>query len=157
RVRLGLLALRARWVKDWRPLEDVTAAGWLRQLGGDKVFEGVWGPLLRGKFGEDASEGSAVWFWNKLKLRGGSRGEAGGSQVAYFEGGSAALADEMAGTIESAGGRLLTRKPVSALLVDEGRVVGIRADGEDHLADATIATPALPIIANLVRPHASAH
>jgi hypothetical protein len=46
---------------------------------GEKVYRSVWEPLLRGKFGPYAEEVSAMWFWNKLKLRGGSRGRAGAS------------------------------------------------------------------------------
>ena len=51
RIRLGLLALRARGVKDWRALEDRAAAEWLREMGGERVYRVVWEPLLRGKFG----------------------------------------------------------------------------------------------------------
>ena len=55
-------------------LEDRTAADWLREIGGEGGCRVVWEPLLRGKFGDLAEEAAAVWFWNKLKLRGGSRG-----------------------------------------------------------------------------------
>lgn len=74
RIRLGLPALRARRVKDWRVLENRTAANWIREVDGERVYRVIWEPLLRGKFGNVAQEVSAVWFWNKLKLRGGSCG-----------------------------------------------------------------------------------
>ena len=96
RLRLGLLALRARRVKEWRALEDRTAANWLREMGGERVYRVVWEPLLRGKFGDLAEEVAAVWFWNKLKLRGGSRGSGGGERLAYYRGGFAALAAALA-------------------------------------------------------------
>ncbi len=35
RIRLGLLALRARRVLDWSKLESLTAAEWLRSMGGE--------------------------------------------------------------------------------------------------------------------------
>jgi len=69
RIRLGLLALRARRVGDWRGLEQRSAAAWLRDLGGERVYRVVWEPLLRGKFGAVADEVSAVWIWNKLRSR----------------------------------------------------------------------------------------
>src|ERR671917_1167403 len=68
RFRLGLLALRARRVREWRGVEDLTAEEWLVRLGGREVYDSVWKPLLEGKFGQHAPEISAVWFWNKLKL-----------------------------------------------------------------------------------------
>src|SRR5262249_48335296 len=44
RLRLGALALRARRIKDWRPLERMSAREWLISLGGRKVFDVVWSP-----------------------------------------------------------------------------------------------------------------
>ncbi|MHB1223006.1 MAG: NAD(P)/FAD-dependent oxidoreductase [Gemmatimonadaceae bacterium] len=154
RLRLGLLALRARAVTDWRALEDLTAEEWLVGLGGRAVYDVVWQPLLDGKFGPYAGEVSAVWFWNKLKLRGGSRGRGGAERLAYYRGGFAALADRLADGIRAAGGEVRTSQPVHELLVDDGRVVGVEAGGESIRADAVIATPALPIVADLVAPYA---
>ncbi len=41
RVRLGLLALSARRVRDWRRLEDITAADWLWHLGDEHDYRVV--------------------------------------------------------------------------------------------------------------------
>ena len=155
RIRLGLLALRTRRVKDWRALEDRTAADWLREMGGERVYRVVWEPLLRGKFGDMMEEVSAVWFWNKLKLRGSSRGKGGEEQLAYYRGGFSALADAMAEAIRAQGGEIRTNAIVSQLQVESGQVTGVVAAGEKISANAVIATPALPIIAELMEPHVS--
>jgi protoporphyrinogen oxidase len=98
-----------------------------------------------------------VWFWNKLKLRGGSRSKGGGESLAYYRGGFAALAEQLADAIRNAGGEVRTKEPVRKLLVsDDGRVLGVRTDRESIPADAVLATPALPIVADLVQPHAPA-
>jgi protoporphyrinogen oxidase len=156
RIRLGLLALRAQAVADWRELENETAEAWLRRLGGDAVYEVVWGPLLRGKFGDYASKISAVWFWNKLKLRGGSRAKGGKELLAYYAGGFAALADRLALSIRSQGGEIRMGCEVRSLLVENGRVCGVETAAGPVMADAVIATPALPVIQSLVRPHVPA-
>jgi protoporphyrinogen oxidase len=154
RVRLGILALRARGVKDWRALESETAEEWLIRLGGERVYRVVWGPLLEGKFGPYASRVSAVWFWNKLKLRGGSRAKSGAEMLAYYRGGFAALADRLAHEVTSLGGDIRLSTPARGLVVDDGHVRGIETDDGVIDADAVIATPALPIVADLVAPHA---
>ena len=154
RLRLGLLTLRARLVRDWRTLEDRTAAHWLRQLGGERVWKVVWEPLLRGKFGDLAEEVAAVWMWNKLKLRGGSRGRQGEERLAYFAGGFAALADALAAAIRAQGGEIRTNSAATGLRVAQGRVTGVATAREVVAADAVIATPALPEVARLVQPHA---
>jgi protoporphyrinogen oxidase len=153
RVRLGLLALRARGVKDWKRLEHLSAAQWLRQMGGPRVYEVVWEPLLRGKFGEYAEDISAVWFWNKLKLRGGSRSKDGAEQLAYYRGGFAALADALAAKIRSLGGSIRTNTRVDGLAVTASGATGVVSRGETLYADAIVATPALPIVADLLEPH----
>jgi protoporphyrinogen oxidase len=154
RLRLGWLALRVRRVADWRQLESLTAAEWLRRMGGAEVYRVVWEPLLRGKFGEYAEEVGAVWFWNKLALRGSSRGRRGAEQLAYYRGGFATLADQLAAAIRELGGTIHTSTPVHALAVSRQRAVGVAMSGQVVEADAVIATPALPVIADLVAPHA---
>lgn len=153
RIRLGLLTLLARRVKDWRQLEDITASEWLRKLGGEEVYRIVWEPLLRGKFGEAAEDVSAVWMWNKLKLRGGSRGKGGREQLAYYRGGFAALADAIANAIRTHGGSVRTGCEVEQLVVADGKVTGVVASGEVIRADAVIGTAALPILAEQLAPH----
>jgi protoporphyrinogen oxidase len=156
RIRLGLLALRARAVKDWKALESLTAEEWLLELGGPEVYRVVWQPLLEGKFGPFASKISAVWFWNKLKLRGGSRGKGGAEMLAYYRGGFAALADHLAREIRAAGGEIRTGLPATGLVVSAGRATGVETPEGVIQADAVLATPALPIFADLVEAHAPA-
>jgi len=153
RLRLGALVLRARGLRDWKRLEGLTAAEWLRNLGGSRVYKLVWEPLLRGKFGTYAEEVSAVWFWNKLKLRGGSRRRDGAEQLVYYKGGFAALVERLSENIVGRGGLIRRNAVVNGLLVRQGVVSGvICAEGRIE-ADAVIATPALPIVADLVEPH----
>jgi protoporphyrinogen oxidase len=156
RIRLGLLALRARRVKNWMELEDKTAHEWLKALGGDNVYRVVWQPLLNGKFGPYAEQISAVWFWNKLKLRGGSRGKGGEERLAYFKGGFVGLADALAAKIVALGGRIETLAPVTAITPDaDGRWLCTTPNGT-VTSEQVIATTALPLIADMVRSWASA-
>lgn len=157
RVRLGLLALRARRISDWRQLEHLSAAQWLRSTTGDRVYSVVWEPLLRGKFGPYAEDVSAVWFWNKLKLRGGSRKKGGGEQLAYYQGGFAALAERLASGIRAQGGEIRTGYHVRELITQDGRCVGVRAKNETFPASNVVATTPLPTIADLVANHCSEH
>ncbi|MFP4004076.1 MAG: NAD(P)/FAD-dependent oxidoreductase [Alphaproteobacteria bacterium] len=153
RLRLGGLVVQARMVRDWRQLERLTAREWLISMCGREVFDKVWGPLLKGKFGAHAGDISAVWIWNKLKLRGGSRGKGGEEQLAYFRGGFAALADLMARDIAAHGGGVLTDTEVRGLISEGGRVRGVRLQGEDLHADAVLVTTPLPVFARLGQGH----
>ncbi len=154
RIRLGLLALRARRVKDWMALEGKTAQEWLKELGGENVYRVVWEPLIKGKFGPYAEHISAVWFWNKLKLRGGSRGKGGEERLAYFKGGFIGLAEALAQRIRDLGGRIETNTAVSKIEPVDGVWQIISSQGV-ITSDRVIATTALPLIADMVRGWAS--
>jgi protoporphyrinogen oxidase len=151
RVRLGLIVLQARMVRDWRKLEAVTAADWIRAKAGDTVFEKVWWPLLQGKFGSYADKVSAVWFWKKLVLRGGSRGKGGSEILAYYRGGFAALAQRLAEEIRQQGGEIKLGVPVTSLTSDGQRVTGVVTPRGSSAADIVINTTALPIAAEIFR------
>lgn len=150
RFRLGLLSLRARRVRDWRALESLTAAEWLRQMGGETVYKRLWEPLLKGKFGRHADEISAVWMWNKLKLRGGSRGRGGAENLAYVRGSFAAVAEAMAQDIRAHGGTVRTGCPVDRLTPSEQGGWHIEGDGFSDPVDAVIATPAPQLVARMI-------
>ena len=153
RIRLGLLALRARRVKNWKELENKTAHDWLRELGGESVYQVVWQPLLRGKFGPYAEKVSAVWFWNKLKLRGGSRGKGGEERLAYFEGGFVALAEALAKRIVDLGGTIILDAPVTEITQKQtdGKTEWICSTQRGQIySDSVLSTIALPQAAECI-------
>ena len=149
RFRLGLLALKARRVKDWELLEKMTAKEWLINMGGLNVYKVIWEPLLKGKFGPYAESVSAVWFWNKLKLRGGSRGKGGEERLAYFKGGFIALAKFISKKMQSSGGELLLNTKVLNARRNDGKWI-INTNKGYIYSDRVIFTTSLPIIANII-------
>ena len=155
RIRLGYLTLRARNVKNWRNLEGILASDWLRKLGGENVFRVVWEPLLKGKFGPYSNDVSAVWFWNKLKLRGGSRGKGGEERLAYMKGSFAKLAEKISYSIENMGGSVQTECRVERVSqVGEGKWL---CEGPWGMMESKriVITTALPIVADMINDWAS--
>lgn len=150
RIRLGLLALRARRVKNWEQLEGKTAYEWLTELGGERVFRIVWQPLLKGKFGPYAEKISAVWFWNKLKLRGGSRGKGGEERLAYFKGGFIALADALADKIKEFGGSILLNSAVSKIEKVDDHWHVTTSSGY-VVSDKVVVSTALSLVADMIK------
>lgn len=70
RLKMGMLVLKARKVKDWKELDNMTARDWIVQNSSQAVFDIVWSPLFRSKFGKYADDISAAWLWSKLVQRG---------------------------------------------------------------------------------------
>lgn len=155
RLRLGLLILRARKIKDWRKLESLTAKEWLVKMCGAEVYKIVWEPLLKGKFEQFADQVSAVWIWNKLVLRGTSRSKTGQESHLYYRNSLAALAEKIADKITLSGGFVKTSEAAELLVVEDGTIKAVKTARNIIQADAVILTPALPIIAGLVEPYVS--
>lgn len=147
RIRLGFVVLAVRMVKDWKKLESITAKDWLIRICGKQGYTVVWEPLLKGKFGRYAETVSAVWFWNKLKLRGGSRGEKGKENLAYYKGGFASLANSVAEKIIEFGGTIHYNSEV--IRVQSNSEIEL-SDGRTIKADKTVLTAPLPIIAKML-------
>jgi protoporphyrinogen oxidase len=156
RFRLGMVVIRARRVRDWMQLEGMTAKEWLIQICGERVYKVVWEPLLVGKFGPYADEVSAVWFWKKIALRGGSRSSDGREILAYYRGGFAALADALGDEVRRLGGEIHLNTPVDGIVTTNGHVDAVTVGGANIPVDAVLATPALPVIADLVQDHVPA-
>ncbi|WP_433794948.1 NAD(P)/FAD-dependent oxidoreductase [Actinoplanes sp. CA-252034] len=157
RIRLGLLAVRARRVRDWRSLESRTAEQWLVELGGRRVYEVVWRPLLEGKFGEYAGRVGATWMWTKLALRGGSRTRGGRETLSYVRGGCDVLLDALRDRLLAAGVRIHTGTAAEEVVSDEYGVQGVRAGGRFFPARRVLLTVASPVAAGLLGDSATGH
>jgi protoporphyrinogen oxidase len=149
RLRLGMLYLRAATLGDWHPLENLTAREWLIHEVGERAYLAVWEPLIRAKFGSYASEISAVWIWNKLKLRGSSRGKGQEERLGYLEGGFGQALEAWEADLRARGVRIRLGLPVEAIRTVEGRASGIETAEGYEPYDQVLVTTAPLILARL--------
>lgn len=149
RIRLGMLVLQVRRVKDWKTIEHLSIREWLEPLCGNSVYRVVWEPLITSKFSVFAEAVNAVWMWKKLVLRGGTRNAKGGEELAYFKGGFGRLAEALVGAIKQAGGEVTFGCRVTGVQAKHGRLVSIDTDAGRVQGSQFLFTPALPIIAGL--------
>jgi protoporphyrinogen oxidase len=142
RVRLGLAALWLRRQENWRNYEGITARKWMERAVGTKAFEAVWGPLLRGKFADQADNVGMTWLWGKIYLRFASRTGRGGSkeQLGYLQGSFNTYIERLADHVSAQGGAIHLECPVEEVVVEDSRVRAIRAGGELHPFDAVLMT-----------------
>jgi protoporphyrinogen oxidase len=141
RVRLGLTGLYLRRQKKWAGYEKVTAWQWIKRYAGRKALDVVWGPLLRGKFADQAEEVAMAWLWSKISLRFSSRKSGVGSreQLGYMMGSFGVYIRELERRIR-AGAIVETSAPVAQITVSDGRAAGVvLQDGRRFDADAVIA------------------
>ena len=159
RLRLGFITLYLQRKKDWRVFEGVTAAEWLRNYSGQRCYEVFWGPMLRGKFGEDYyDQVGMAWIWGKIQTRFASRGKGMAKEkLVYPIGSFGEVFDVLAQRIGEQGGQVHMSASVSRIVVEDGRATGmeVTVEGEDagvQRFDAVIATTPSHIFPRLLPP-----
>ncbi len=144
RIKLGLMYLYLQRVNDWQRLERITAHDWIQRTMGQEIYDRVWGPLLRGKFGEMADQVSMTWLWGKIKVRGSSRqGATAKEKLAYPLGSFETITQALIERLQAGGADLRLNCPAVGLTTDPAnprRVTGIVTGQETLPFDAVIAT-----------------
>ena len=150
RIRLGLLVFQVRRIKDWKTIEHLSIREWLEPLCGKSVFKVVWEPLINAKFSVFAEAVNAVWMWKKLVLRGSTRNDKGGEELAYFKGGFGRLAEALVSAIRKQGGEVSLGRRVTGVQVQGEQMTSLQTDQGPVEGEKFLFTPSFPIIADIL-------
>jgi protoporphyrinogen oxidase len=106
KIRTGLVSLYLKLIFRWQPFEKVTASWWLEKFYGHQVYQVIWRPLLKGKFGSFTDKIPMTWFWARIKKRTPCLG--------YPQGGFQILADQLVAKIKKNGGQFFFQKEIKS-------------------------------------------
>jgi protoporphyrinogen oxidase len=113
KIRTGLVSLYLKIISHWQPLEKITAGSWLPKFYGKKVYQIIWFPLLKGKFGSWAEKVPMAWFWARIKKRTACLG--------YPQGGFQTLANKLVAIIKKNGGQFYFQKEIKSFQELKGK------------------------------------
>jgi protoporphyrinogen oxidase len=151
KFRYGLHAFLSTKRRDWRPLDQVDATSWIRRWVGNEAYEVLWRKLFDYKFYDYASGLSAAWIWSRIRRIGRSRYDLFREKLGYLEGGSNTLLQAMKAAIESQGGEVRLKSPISKVIIESGKVYGVEgASGQVEPFDKVISTIPLPYVPRLM-------
>ena len=146
RIRVGFWTLLLQKTKSYSKFENVTAKDWLSRRMGQKGYQVIWEPLLRGKFGEFYDKIGMTWIWNKVTLRVASRKGAGQVEhLGYPMGSFGEVIDVLAERVVQQGGAVHISAAVTQIVESEGSATAMDvqlegAESERREYDAIIAT-----------------
>ncbi|OEU61941.1 MAG: phytoene dehydrogenase [Desulfobacterales bacterium PC51MH44] len=143
-MRLGMLVVRAKFIKDTEPYDDITAAAWIKKTSGTSVYKNFFAPLLASKFGSNAERVSAAWLLGRIQIR-SNRGKDG-EKLGYMRGGFGLLINALEKSIVDSGGVIKTDCSVSKIVIENNAVCGVVADGNLIECDAVISTVAPDVL-----------
>lgn len=146
KFRYGLHAFLCTKRNDWKPLDNVEAAGWIRRWVGAEAWEVLWRRLFDYKFYDYTDNLSAAWIWSRIRRIGRSRYSLFREKLGYLEGGSETLLQAIKRDIEANGGEIRLKSPVTKVLMDAQKVQGVEVNGQVEPFDKVISTIPLPYV-----------
>ncbi len=150
KFRYGLHAFLSTKRNDWKPLDNVEAAGWIRRWVGAEAWEVLWRRLFDYKFYDYTDNLSAAWIWSRIRRIGRSRYSLFREKLGYLDGGSQTLLEAMQDDIVKHGGTIHLRSPVSRVIIKNGQLKGVVSGGETQAFDKVISTVPLPYVPHLM-------
>ena len=107
KIRFGLVGLYLRLTKKWQPMEKTTVDAWMRKWAGNKVYETMWEPMLKGKFGPHYKDVNMAWMWARFHAR--------TSKLGTYQGGFQAFADDFSEILKGLGVEIRFNTPVQGI------------------------------------------
>jgi protoporphyrinogen oxidase len=139
RFLTGLAVLKA--VPNEKVFKGWTASQWMPRLMGRRVYEVMWEPILRGKFGVRANDIAMSWLWSRVHER--------SLRLGYLRGGFQLLYDAFGARIRALGGTVLTSTSAAKIVVRDGQVEIHTEAGQVHQFDQLLATIPTRLFARL--------
>lgn len=149
KMRLAATIVKASRIRNWRPLERVTAVEWLSRHCGASTVEKIWLPLLRAKLGQNAHKASAAFIWAIIARMYAARGNGPKRELfGYVKGGYNRILQQFEKCLTRRGVAIRTSCPVERVEAAEDSAGIVTGSGLESF-DRVVVTLAAPIAAKL--------
>jgi protoporphyrinogen oxidase len=131
--RLRMLACMAylKLEGNYRRLANYTADAWIQRWMGPKVYDVVFGPTLRSKFGDNYDRVAMPWFWSRVHER--------TFRLGYVRGGFQLVYERLGEEIRRRGGQINLGTTVTGIS-SGAQGVDVEAGGNRYTFDRVIST-----------------
>ena len=138
KIRFGLVGLYLRLSKNWQPMEKTTVDAWMRKWAGSKVYETMWEPMLKGKFGPHYQDVNMAWMWARMHAR--------TSRLGTYVGGFQAFTDDFVAILTGMGVEIRLQDPVQEITSG----LEVRASGGSQKYDRVLVTTSPALLSRMV-------
>jgi protoporphyrinogen oxidase len=150
KLRLGATIFYASKIKDWKRLEQIPVADWLRKLSGNRTFEKIWLPLLRAKLGENYQIASAAFIWAIIaRMYAARRTGLKKEMFGYVKGGYARVLERFGAVLAEEGVDVRLRSATGKVWSADGQAHVELEDGRHEAFDRVVLTVPAPTAARL--------
>lgn len=143
RIRCGVMLAFFKAIPfEIKALDNITAKTWIKKVGGQNVYDNIWGPLLEGKFADYNDKIPALWLWGRIYDR--------SLKLGYLNGSAKTLFDRLIKKIKDKGGKIILGAEVTGVL-SKGDKVEVTVNGKTQKFDKCLLTTVSPISALLIK------
>src|SRR5262249_52380616 len=133
-----------------KTLDKLEATSWVKRWVGREAYEVLWSKLFEYKFYEYANSLSAAWIASRIRRVGRSRYDLMREKLGYLEGGSDTFLQALKTAIEGRGGEICLHSAVEQVVIEKGKVKGIKTNAGIEAFDKVISTIPLPYVPQLM-------
>lgn len=151
KAKFGLSILYFQRKSSWEGLDDISVQDWFARHGALEVYEEVWKPLLKLKFGDEYQNVAAAWLWGRIHPRAQSRDRIYENEsLGYILGSFDLLFKRLHERILDLGGEVRTGTAVKLIEPLSSGQLRLRSDDGDLRFDKIIVTLHNPTFLKLV-------
>ena len=148
KIQFGIVFFKIKSIKDYKKIENYTVEQWMIKNCGKKIYEKIWGPLLRQKFGNKKNEISMVWLWNKINLR-SSSSAMDGERLGYLNGSFENLTKELEKYLLKNNCIIKTNEEITKVYKTDNKYI-VRANNNELKYDFVVSTVSYDISRNIL-------
>ena len=145
KLRLGGTIFYASKISNWKRLEKLPVAKWLRRWSGAGTFKKIWEPLLKAKLGDSYRITSAAFIWAHIsRMYKARRTGLKKEMFGYVKGGYRTIINRLIEVMEEHGVSVKTASPIESIRkLDDGQfeVKYAGQDRSDHFDKVIMTTP----------------
>ena len=145
KLRLGGTIFYASKISDWKRLEKIPVANWLRRWSGAGTFKKIWEPLLKAKLGDSYKITSAAFIWAHIsRMYKARRTGLKKEMFGYVKGGYRTIINRLIEVMQEQGVCVKTASPIENIRkLDDGQfeVKYAGQDRTDHFDKVIMTTP----------------
>jgi protoporphyrinogen oxidase len=141
KLRLGGTIFYASKIKNWKRLEKMPVADWLKRWSGKGTFKKIWEPLLRAKLGESYKRTAASFIWAHIsRMYKARRTGLKKEMFGYVRGGYRTVIERLTEKLEELGVEIKTEWPTSSIKQNANGTFAIASEHETREFDRVVMT-----------------
>lgn len=135
---LGILMLNIKLVRNPKKLDNISAKDWIIKKGGQRLYNKMFLPLLKSKFGSNFNQASASWFVDRMQVRNNRKSKS--ELLGYLKGGFYHFIDSLQKEIINNKGTIEKNVELKKLTIENNKIRSLQYNNKKVSAKFVIST-----------------